>query len=228
MNKSILFLTAMVISICSFSQNTSLKEQAMTTKTLTNGKQIDKRLVGIWQGSEKDQQVLGIEKKWEMDRKINGTFSIIFTTIQDGETVKFIEKGNWWVVGNTFFEYHKNSRKTDTYKFTILNEEQVKFEMIYTDFDFAEPNYSFIDTKISNSNSKKVKRDGLTLETAIKVRSVSEEYAYVRENCQNCQMLSQSLVEYNGKYFDEITLKNSDGKEVSYFFDINSFFGKMW
>ena len=174
----------------------------LTTKTITNGKQIDKRLVGIWQGSEKDQQVLGIEKKWEMNRKKNGTFSLNFTTIQDGETDKFIEKGNWWVEGNTFFEYHKNSGKTDSYKFTILNEEQVKFEMIYTDIDFAESNYSFIDTKISNS--KKVKRDGLTPETAIKVRSISEEYTYIRENCQNCQLLSQSLIEYKGKHFDKI------------------------
>jgi hypothetical protein len=221
MKKTNLFLVILTLISLVFTS-------CLTTKTITNGKQIDKRLVGIWQGSEKDQQVLGIEKKWEMNRKKNGTFSIIFTTIQEGKTDKFIEKGNWWVEGNIFFEYHKNSGKKDTYKFTILNEEQVKFEIIYTDFDFAEPNYSFIDTKVSNSNSKKVKRDGLTPETAIKVKSVSEEYEYIRENCQNCQLLSQSLIEYNGKRFDKITLKNSDGKEVSFFFDINSFFGKMW
>ena len=127
----------------------------LATKTLTNGKQVDKQLVGIWQGSEKDQQVLGMDRKWKMNRKKNGTFSLHFTTIQDGKTNKFIEKGNWWVEGNIFFEFHKNSGQIDIYKFTILNEEQVKFEMIYTDIDFAKPNYSFIDTKISNS--KKVK-----------------------------------------------------------------------
>ena len=128
----------------------------LATKNLTNGKQIDKQLVGVWQGSEKDQQVLGIEKKWKMNRKKNGTFSLKFTIIQDGETVKFIEKGIWRVEGNTFFEYHKNSGKTDKYKFTILNEEQVKFEMLYTEVDFVGPNYSFINTKKSKkSNSKK-------------------------------------------------------------------------
>ena len=67
----------------------------------------------------------------------------------------FIEKGNWWVVENTFFEYHKNSGKTDIYKFTILNKEQVKFEMLSTEIDFAEPNYTFIDTKITSSKKKK-------------------------------------------------------------------------
>ena len=200
----------------------------LTTRTLTNEKQIDKRLVGVWQGSEKDQQFLGIEKKWEMDRKKDGTFSLNFTTIKDGETDKFIEHGNWWVEGNTFFEYHENSEKTDTYKFTILNKEQVKFEMISTNIDFVGLNYSFIDTKKSNLNSQKVKRDGLTIQTAIKVRSVMEEYVYIRENCQNCQMLSQSLIKHNGKHFDQITVKTPDGKEVSYFFDISSFFGRMW
>jgi hypothetical protein len=144
--KSLLVILTMISLVFTF---------CLTTKAQTNGKQIDKRLVGIWQGSEKDQQVLGIEKKWKMNRKKNGTFSIIFTTIQYGKTGKLIEKGNWWVEGNTFFEYHKKSRKTNTYKFTILNEKQVKFEMIYTDIDFAEPNYSFIDTKISNSKKTK-------------------------------------------------------------------------
>jgi len=149
--KSLLVILTMISLVFTF---------CLTTKAQTNGKQIDKRLVGIWQGSEKDQQVLGIEKKWKMNRKKNGTFSLNFTTIQDGKTGKLIEKGNWRVEGDTFFEYHKNSGKTDTYKFTILNEEQVKFEMIYTDINFAELNYSFIDTKISKSNSKKIKKGG--------------------------------------------------------------------
>lgn len=199
-----------------------------TNKAITNRNQIDERLVGVWQGSEKDQQISGMEKKWEVNRKKNGTFSLIFTTIYEGETDKFIEKGKWWVDGNTFFEYHNISGETDTYKFTVLNDEQVKFEMTNTNIDFAELNYSFIDTKISHSNSKKVIRDGLSLETAIKVKSVSEEYAFIRKNCQNCQLLGQSLINHKGKFFDEITVINSDGKEISYYFDINSFFGKMW
>jgi hypothetical protein len=120
----------------------------LATKTLTNGKQIDKRLVGIWQGSEKDQQVLGMEKKWEMDKNKDGTFSLNFKAIIDGKTYEVIENGNWWVEGNTFFEYHENSGKTDIYKFTILNKKQIKFEMISTEIDFAELNYSFINTKI--------------------------------------------------------------------------------
>jgi len=124
----------------------------LTTKTLDNGKQIDKRLVGIWQGSEKDQQVLGIEKRWEMDRKEDGTFTTNFEFILDGETFSSIENGNWWVEGNVFFEHHENSGKIDSYKFIVLNKEQIKFKMLTTDFDFAVSNYSFIDTKVKKDS----------------------------------------------------------------------------
>lgn len=221
MKKIKLLLTILTISSLAFTS-------CFSTQTLPNKKQIDKRLIGTWQGNEKDQQVYGTEKQWTMNRNGDGTFSLNFKTIENGETDEFVETGIWWVEGNKFFEYHEESGKTDNYKFTIINKEQVKFEMIDTNIEFAESNYTFIDTKVPSSNTEKLKNDGLTLETAIKVKSVDEEYAYVRENCKNCKLLNQSLIEHKGKYFDKISLTNSEGSNVSYFFDINSFYNKIW
>ena len=46
--------------------------------TLENGKKIDNRLVGVWSGSEKDQQIDGVSKKWDMTRNADGTFILDF------------------------------------------------------------------------------------------------------------------------------------------------------
>lgn len=197
-----------------------------TFKTLSNGKQVDKKLVGVWQGSEFEKQVKGLKKEWKMTRRDDGTFTLDFTTTYDGETDKLIENGNWWVEDNKFFEYHEDSDKTDTYKYIVLNKDQIQFEMISTGVEFEDENYTFIDTRVSNTKSKNSIKDGLSVENAIKVKSVAEEYEYVRKNCQGCQLLGQSLIEHKGKPYDELKLKKEDGQEISYFFDISSFYGK--
>ena len=195
-------------------------------KTLTNGKQIDKKLVGNWEGSENDKQVKGLKKEWLMTRDDDGTFTLNFKTIYDGETDEFIEKGNWWVEGYKFYEYHTDSDKTDSYKYVVLNKDQVKFEMFNTDIDFEDKNYTFIDTRTSNAKSRKSVKDGLSIENAVKVKSIAEEYEFARNKCQGCQLLGQALIEHKGKPYDELKFKKADGQEISYYFDISSFYGK--
>ncbi|AXP81920.1 hypothetical protein CJ739_2855 [Mariniflexile rhizosphaerae] len=195
-------------------------------KTLSNGKQIDKNLVGIWEGSETDKQVQGLKKDWQMTRSDDGTFILNFKTTYEGETEELIEKGNWWVKGKLFFEYHENSDETDTYKYVLLNKDQAKFEMINTEVEFEDKNYTFIDTRVSDTKSKDSAKDGLSIENAIKVKSIAEEYEYARKNCHDCELLGQSLLEHKGKPYDELRFKNADGQEVSYYFDISSFYGK--
>jgi hypothetical protein len=196
------------------------------TTTLSNGKQIDNRLIGVWKGSENNKQKADLKKEWVMERNSDGTFTLKFKTVYKGETDEFIESGNWWVIGNTFYEYHTDSDKTDTYKYKVLNKEQIKFKMLSTEIDFNNENYTFIDTKISKEVPKDSTNDGLSLETALKVNSVKEEYEYVRDHCRNCQMLGQALLQHKGKPYDKLMLKDAKGEEISYFFDISSFFGK--
>jgi hypothetical protein len=222
MNKLNNLLVLLSLVTITFSSCSSTK----TTMTLPNGNQIDNRLVGLWKGSETGEQIANITKEWEMERNSDGTFKLNFKTLTEGVTDEFIESGNWWIKGNTFYEHHTDSDKTDTYTYTVLNKEQVKFRMLSTEVDFENKDYTFIDTKIAKETPKSTNTVGLSLETAIKVKSVKEEYEYARNHCDNCQMLGQALLQHKGKPYDKLMLKNAKGEEISYFFDISSFFGK--
>jgi hypothetical protein len=116
-------------------------------KTIDSGKKIDTRLIGVWYGSEKDKQVDGMEKKWEMTRLVDGTFTLNFTFIENGQAQTSKETGNWWVENGTFMESHDVSGNTDMYKYKVLNNEQIKFIAKNISVDMASENYEFIDTK---------------------------------------------------------------------------------
>lgn len=88
-------------------------------KATPQANKIDKKLVGLWKGSEKDQQIAGMEKLWVMDRKEDGTFTLIFTTVQDCEVNQQIEKGQWWIENGEFHELHFYSGNTDVYTYEI-------------------------------------------------------------------------------------------------------------
>lgn len=116
-------------------------------KTISSGKKIDSRLVGVLYGSEKDKQIEGIEKSWEMTRFDNGTFTLDFTFIQDGETEKSNEKGTWWVEDGKFYEHHEVTGFTDVYKYKVLDSEYIKFISENMSLEIATESYEFIDTR---------------------------------------------------------------------------------
>lgn len=108
----------------------------------------DARLVGIWEGSEKDNQIEGVSKEWTMTRNIDGTFVLDFKTKMKGrKTENHIEKGKWWVKDNKFYEYHEDSGMTDVYTFEVLNVNQIKFKVFDLSFNQNNNNYEFIDTR---------------------------------------------------------------------------------
>lgn len=115
--------------------------------TLENGKKIDNRLVGVWSGSEKDQQIDGVEKKWDMTRNGDGTFILDFVFTQNGRTQETQETGNWWIEGNKFYEYHEESGKTDVYTYSVLNENQIKFKSQSISVGMNNDSYEFTDTR---------------------------------------------------------------------------------
>jgi len=87
----------------------------------------------------------------------------------------------------------------------------------------------FIITSCSaTKNIEGTIRDGSSFEKAIIVKSIAEEYEYVGKVCADCQVLGQSLVFEKKKPYDILKLKKSDGEEVSYYFDISKFYGKMF
>jgi|GEM_PF-172968 len=194
-----------------------------------NGKQIDERLVGTWEGSEKNEQMDGLSKKWTMVRNADGTFELDFTAYLDGKDVSSNETGTWWIEDGKFHEYHEYSEMTDIYEYEVLSKKKVKFKSSVMVMDINTDSYEFIDHKIKDKKSKKKKskKDGLSIESAIKVRSVGEEYEFVRKNCMDCKMVSQSLIEHKNKPHDVLTLKKANDEEISYYFDISSFYGKF-
>ncbi len=196
--------------------------------TISNGKQIDKRLVGAWEGSEKNEQMEGMTKEWIMTRNNDGTFVLDFTFYQDGERRKNVETGNWWVQDGKFYEAHTESGMTDTYTYQVLDKDHIKFKSDMMSMEMNKDSYEFIDTRKTSALEGKSIKDGSSYEKAIKVKSVPDEYKFAKENCTDCTMQSQSLSEKNGKMYDVLSLKKPDGTEVRYYFDITSFYGKMF
>ncbi|REC45102.1 hypothetical protein [Chryseobacterium sp. 5_R23647] len=121
-------------------------------KNKPQANKIDKKLVGIWKGGEKDQQIEGVEKLWVMDRKQDGTFTLIFTTVQNCEINQHVEKGQWWIENGEFHELHFDSGNTDVYTYQLLDNSHVKYKAKSLSMEMADKEYTFIDTKIEDKN----------------------------------------------------------------------------
>jgi hypothetical protein len=52
------------------------------------------KLIGTWSGSE-DNQIRGVTKYWIQIRNKNGTYILMYTTIENCEVENFVEKGKW-------------------------------------------------------------------------------------------------------------------------------------
>src|SRR5690606_39103184 len=121
--------------------------QSTYIQNVGKGRQIDSRLVGVWYGQEQGQQIEGVSKKWEMYRNNDATFSIVFEALYEGDTIRSTETGNWWIKGNKFYEYHKESEKKDVYTYKVLNNDQVKFRSFKMAYPVAAGEYEFTDTR---------------------------------------------------------------------------------
>lgn len=142
-------------------------------KTISNGKQIDEKLVGVWFGSETDKQIKGVSKKWEMTRNADGTFIIDFEFTQNGHTQNTQETGNWWIENGKFYEYHDYSNETDVYEYKPMGKTRVKFKSTKMSMDMNAAAYEFIDTR-KVTPSRKV--DNSSTKNTNKVQSNSDKY----------------------------------------------------
>jgi hypothetical protein len=78
----------------------------------------------------------------------------------------------------------------------------------------------------AEADSAPLAESGSTPETAITVPSIAAEYQWVKANCPGYRPGGQALVRVNGKPYDRLTLRNTDGRERTVFFDISTFFGR--
>jgi hypothetical protein len=183
---------------------------------------LDPKLVGTWVGKEKDAQIEGMMKEWIMVRKANGSFELNFVVTYQGRKQTIQEKGRCWTKDGKFYEFHEASGNTDIYSYEVLNENQVRFTMESSASEFNEDVYTFIDTRqVETTNF-----DGGSFDRAVKVKGIPQEYNFIKKNCPGCKVESQSLVYHNNKPYDVLKCIREDGTEVSYYFDISSFYKK--
>ncbi|MCB9201759.1 MAG: hypothetical protein H6604_01740 [Flavobacteriales bacterium] len=218
MKFNIVFLGGIIAIISLFSSCSNMK-------SISDNKFIDKRLVGEWEGEESGQQIEGIIKKWKVIRDKNGNYDMQFTIIKgDGKSTTSHENGSWWIEDDKFKEQYEKSDIPEVYKYTVLNKNQIQFELLSSEMNFDSGNYIFIDNRVAKSN-KDVK-DGMSIQSAIKVKGISEEYEYVYSRCNGCKVVKQTLIHEGNKHYDVLTVQNFNETEVEYYFDISSFFGK--
>lgn len=96
---------------------------------------------------------------------------------------------------------------------------KIKFYIIFTIF-------CILIITSCNSSKRLATKDGLSMENAIKVNSVSEEYQLIKKLCEGCKIEKQALVSNGDKNYDKLDLVKPNGEKVSYYFNIDSFFGK--
>lgn len=109
---------------------------------------IRSKFIGRWQGSEKNQQELGLEKHWIQERFADGRYSITFTLIWEDETIIDTEEGIWWIADGKFHEKYSGSDIPEVYNYTIIDENSMRFRLISSGLYMENPNYEFTDTKI--------------------------------------------------------------------------------
>jgi hypothetical protein len=71
-----------------------------------------------------------------------------------------------------------------------------------------------------------IERDGLTMERAVKAKSVDFEYTWVEKRYPGSHVAGQVLLTKNRVPYDKLEVVLADGKKIELYFDISSFFGK--
>lgn len=100
---------------------------------------------------------------------------------------------------------------------------KIKFAFFFLSFLLLSFSISCKSVKKATTASS---GDGTSIQNAVVVSSINEEYEYVREVCPDCQLLGQSLLFENKKPYDLLEFKRPDGQKLSFYFDISKFFGK--
>lgn len=114
---------------------------------------IDERLVGIWSGSEKDQQAEGLETRWVQHRYKTGKKITYFTYIYQGRESHSVNKGKWWTKDGLFYETTPRGKKPDIFTYEVIDRNHVLFKAVKVSEDLANQSYQFIDTRVEKENN---------------------------------------------------------------------------
>lgn len=120
---------------------------SFTPKKTNDDDKLKNKLTGTWSGFEEDNQIRGVTKYWIQIRNKNGTFVIMFTSIEDCEVESHVEKGKWWVKDGLFYETTGGNNETDVYAVEMLDDNNVKFKAKAISLEFDNKEYEFTETR---------------------------------------------------------------------------------
>lgn len=112
---------------------------------------IDKRLVGDWQG-QRDPSGRCSFLAWEMSRHSDGRFEITFYEDSNKTKIANRESGTWWVKANVFYTQTKGVPTPDGYSYAFQNQDTVRFTVLKRDLSAdCEADYEFIDARVRSN-----------------------------------------------------------------------------
>jgi len=114
---------------------------------------IDTCLVGTWSGSEKDEQVKGVQINWIQHRYPDGKLVTKFTQTYMGEESVSIEKGKWWIKDGKFYEKSEDSKTPDIYNYEVVDKNHIIFRAFKLGNEFENKNYQFVDTRVEDDKT---------------------------------------------------------------------------
>jgi hypothetical protein len=76
----------------------------------------------------------------------------------------------------------------------------------------------------STTASPSADGEGLSCERRVKVAAIPEEYAWVKAHYPGAKVKMQSLSDCGGSPTDELDIVTTDGRSLTTYFDISSFF----
>jgi hypothetical protein len=94
--------------------------------------------IGTWEGSHVDQEG-NLLRTWRQRRYADGTYAMTFVHYTKEGIRRSTQKGTWWVEGDRFYEIAPDTMEDpDAYRFEILNENEIRFESLTTDYEFID------------------------------------------------------------------------------------------
>jgi len=85
----------------------------------------------------------------------------------------------------------------------------------------------------NGNNEEVIFKEGTSYDNPVVIKEKSEstgvsaEYAWLRKRYPGCRTVNQTLTFQNKKPYDIIKIITNEGKEVSVYFDISNFYGKL-
>src|SRR5437879_2051147 len=96
----------------------------------------------------------------------------------------------------------------------------------------ATPETAPAETRPATPGAVIIPARGLSCNSAIVIKAtteqtgIAEENAWIKENYPGATKVGQALLTCNDKPADQVDIETANGRKVSVYFDISSFFGK--